>query len=201
MLLAQYSWLPARTILSALQELDTARLVSTPQNPSPPGPTAAQLRDLPFLDAILHESLRVFPPAPSGTIRDLDKDLEIAGTRLPKGTSVMMSPWAIHHSTAVWGADSKEWRPTRWLEGRSVNVVKRDERGALRWLPFSDGSQNCIGQHLAMVRTQDACPLINSGRLLAQNAASAGVGLPLCVRCSADSPEPSMLCAQHFMLR
>jgi cytochrome P450 len=135
-----------------VQELNKAGLLATPEAPRPPQPTVEQLREMSFLDAVVHESLRVFPPAPNGTIRDLNKDLEIAGIRVPKGTSAMISVWAVHHCTAVWGADAKEWRPERWLEGRSVNAVKRDANGALRWLPFSDGAQNCMGQHLATAR-------------------------------------------------
>lgn len=56
----------------------------------------------------------------------------------------------------VWGADAREWRPARWLEGRSINAVKKDTSGALRWLPFSDGVQSCIGQRLATLETKIA---------------------------------------------
>ena len=55
-------------------------------------------------------------------------------------------------STAVWGPDAKEWRPQRWLDGRTINAVKRDDAGYVRWQPFSSGPQGCIGQHLALVR-------------------------------------------------
>ena len=61
----------------------------------------------------------------------------------------------------VWGKDAGAWRPERWLEGRSVAAAKRDAAGAPRWLPFSDGRQNCIGQHIATVRcaleSADSC--------------------------------------------
>ena len=92
------------------------------------------------------------PPAPSGTLRSLDRDADLSGYMLPKGTPILISPWAIHRSRAVWGDDAKLWRPARWLEARSVNAAKRGADGASRWLPFSDGRQNCIGQHLATVR-------------------------------------------------
>ena len=70
------------------------------------------------------------------------------------GTCIDISPRALHHSKAAWGEDAKQWRPTRWLEGRSANAVKRMPSGALRWIPFSDGRQNCICQRLAIVRSK-----------------------------------------------
>jgi cytochrome P450 family 13 len=71
---------------------------------------------------------------------------------LPAGLDVILPPWGLHHNPRVWGPDATSWRPARWLEGRSVNAVKRDADGNLRYLPFLTGGQNCIGQHLAMVR-------------------------------------------------
>jgi cytochrome P450 len=134
-----------------MQELTDAELLATPENPKPRSMNGKDLLNLTFLDAIFHESLRVFPPAPSGSLRTLEADVELEGLRLPQGTNIIVSPWAIHRNTVNWGKDAKKWRPGRWLEARSVNQVKRDAQGALRWLPFSDGQQNCIGQHIATV--------------------------------------------------
>ena len=135
-----------------MQELDAAGMLATPDNRSPALPTAESARDLPFLNAVIHESLRCFPPATAGVGRILDRELTVNGALLPKGTLAMMAIWPIHYSTESWGDDAGAWRPERWREGRSVNVVKKDANGHLRWLPFSHGAQNCIGQHLAMVR-------------------------------------------------
>ena len=116
-------------------------------------PTARDLTKLPVLDAVFHESMRYFCPVPFGTSRTIPKAATLGGKVLPEGTSIMVSPWALHTSTHVWGDDAKRWRPARWLEGRSVNAVKRDTTGAMRWLPFSEGRQNCIGQQIATVRS------------------------------------------------
>jgi Cytochrome P450 len=143
--------------LLRMKELDSAGLLATAANPHPPTPTADDIRGLKFLDAVFHESMRVLPPVPNGTMRDLDHDIDVAGITLPKGTTVMIAPWAMHHSTAVWGADAKEWRPARWLEGRSVNAVKRDASGALQWLPSATARRTASASTLQPCAHRSPC--------------------------------------------
>lgn len=141
-------------LLRALvQELDDVGLLATAATPFPPAPTAEGLKALRFLGAVFMESLRVLPPVASGTVRKLACAVEADGVRLPEGSTVVISPWGLHHSTAIWGADAKHWSPDRWLDGRTLHAIKRDDRGALRWHAFGLGSQSCVAQHLATVRT------------------------------------------------
>ena len=126
-------------------------LLATPSKPAPRLPTGRDLVKLLYLDAVFHESLRLFAPSPLGTSRQLAAATELGGVPLPAGTRVLIPPWAVHRSREVWGAAAKRWDPGRWLGGQSVNAVKRNADGHTRWLPFSDGGQNCIGQHLAQV--------------------------------------------------
>lgn len=135
-----------------MQELDGAGMLASESNPQPVLPSADSVKKLHFLDAVIHESLRCFPPAVFGGSRLLDRDVDLDGFIVPKGTTINMNIWSLHYSAAAWGADAGLWRPDRWLEGRSCNAVKRDANGHLRWVPFTQGAQNCIGQHLATVR-------------------------------------------------
>ena len=127
-------------------------MLVTPSNPHPPLPTAETLKKLDYLNAVVHESLRCFPPVAGGGARQLSRDVEVGGATLPKGQLVVLSVWPAHYSTDSWGEDAGEWRPERWLEGPSVAANRKDKDRNLRWLPFLQGTQNCIGQHLAMVR-------------------------------------------------
>jgi Cytochrome P450 len=129
-------------------------MLATSDNLTPALPTAESARDLPFLDAVVHEGLRCFPPVAPGVVGILDREVNVNGALLPKGTLALLPIWAVHYSEEAWGLDAGEWRPGRWLEGRSVNAVKKDKDGNPRWMPFSHGAQSCIGQHLAMVRSQ-----------------------------------------------
>ena len=101
----------------------------------------------------MHESLRCFPPSVDGAARLTLQDVDVNGTIVPTGTMLLLCIWAVHYSEEAWGSDAGQWRPGRWLEGSSVSSVKKDASGHLRWLPFTHGEQNCIGQHLAMVRS------------------------------------------------
>ena len=78
---------------------------------------------------------------------------QVEGVVLPKGTVIMLSLWALHRNPEAWGEDCEEWRHERWLQGPSVEAAKKDKHGNTRWSPFQDGPANCIGWHLAMVRT------------------------------------------------
>ena len=136
-------------------------MLASEDKSKPTLPTADSLRDLPYLNIVVHESLRCFPPVSIGVARRLGKDVVVHGQPLPSGSLIAMSIWAIHYSTDAWGADAGRWRPSRWQEARSVNAAKKDVAGHMRWLPFTHGAQNCIGQHLAMVRLlcRPACSL------------------------------------------
>ena len=135
-----------------MQELDSAELLASATRPEPRPANGRDLVKLECLDALFHESLRMFPPSPSGTSRQLSEDTNLGGLELPAGTRLIIPPWGIHRSCAHWGPDAKTWRPERWLEGGKIGAVKRTQAGGTRWLPFSEGGQNCIGQHLAQVR-------------------------------------------------
>ena len=78
-------------------------------------PITADLIDaMPYLSAFVAEVLRLWPPIPI-TIRVADCDSSILGQHIPKGTVVMVSPWAMNRSSLLWGADSLEFKPERWL--------------------------------------------------------------------------------------
>ena len=150
-------------LILALQELHAAGLLATSDRPNPPAPTAEQLRSLTRLDAALHESLRVTPPAPTTTVRQTSAECTLCGTSIPCGTNLFVSAWALGRSAGAWGPDSLQFRPGRWLEGQtgvrsSVAAARKGADGHARWLPFSDGRQNCIGQHLALVRVDRKLP-------------------------------------------
>lgn len=110
----------------------------------------------PYLIAVLNESLRYFPPVPTGFERRISQPggEVISGVFIPEGTAVQVSQWAAHHSEENF-ADPEEFVPERWLDGEEIgegkgNKWKREEkyegdrRGAMQ--PFSFGPRNCLGK-------------------------------------------------------
>lgn len=104
--------------------------------------------DLPRLDytwRVLHETLRMYPPAWLLT-RTTVRETELAGHRLPEGAIVMYSPYMMGHNPALF-PDPEHFDPDRWLPERAKDIP----RGAM--VPFSAGSRKCIGDTFGRAET------------------------------------------------
>lgn len=105
--------------------------------------TAERLESLRYLNSVSNEVLRLYGPAPWSSKRVL-RDTVLAGSRLPKSTYVTVSPWIINRSRSLWGPDSEEFKPERWLI-----VDKRDGGYGKAFNTFSAGSRACPGEEFA----------------------------------------------------
>jgi cytochrome P450 len=85
--------------------------------------TNTQALALPYLQAMIRESLRMYPPVaarnlgevpPSG---NLVSNGEAAPVHLPGGTLLGHDVYGIMQSCRIWGLDADIFRPERWLEG------------------------------------------------------------------------------------
>ncbi|WPG99053.1 cytochrome p450 3a16 [Acrodontium crateriforme] len=101
---------------------------------------ASSFEGLLYLNAVIDEQLRLIPPVPM-TIREAVHDTVITGQHVPKGTRVLICPWAINRSQKIWGTDAEEFKPERWLNGQSPHPA-----GLLSVLTFLHGPRSCIGQ-------------------------------------------------------
>ena len=106
-------------------------------------PTLAELGTLPYLDAVLCETLRLYPPV-WGMGREPVSDCEVAGHPVSKGTSILFSQWVMHRDARYF--DQPDWFfPDRWVDG----LQKRLPRYA--YFPFGGGQRICIGANFAMM--------------------------------------------------
>ncbi len=106
-------------------------------------PTPADAARLPFTEAVINESLRLYPPA--YTIgREALRRCTIHGYEVPAGTTLFISAWVVHRDPRRF-TDPDEFRPERWLDG----LAERLPRSA--WLPFGGGPRLCIGSRFAML--------------------------------------------------
>jgi len=105
--------------------------------------TAEDVGAFPLLEAIVKETMRLYPPAHI-IGREATRDLQLGNWLVPKGASVLMSPWALHHEPEFW-PDPHAFRPDRWLDGSAEKVPKN------AYLPFGGGPRICIGNHFAMM--------------------------------------------------
>ncbi len=110
-------------------------------------PTSAEIDRLPYLNAICHEVLRVIPPVPL-TPRVAAIDTSILGQFIPKGTVLIIPPWAVNTSRELWGDDAADFNPDRWTGPGRANTGGADSNYS--FLTFLHGPRSCIGQNFAM---------------------------------------------------
>lgn len=103
------------------------------------------LKNFPYLEQVLKEAMRLFPPAPL-TLRESMKEVEFDGIgKLPKGTLICAHMYKMQRSKAVWGDNAEKFDPEHF----SPEFLKTVDPHA--WMPFTAGPRNCIGYAYAMV--------------------------------------------------
>jgi hypothetical protein len=110
-------------------------------------PEPKDLTRLPYLNAVLRESLRMYSPLPAFEPRVCSSDTIIDGYCIPAGTIVGMSPYCLHRNEKVYPEPLK-FAPERWLTADGSLVDESDARNKYFWA-FSSGARMCIGMHLA----------------------------------------------------
>lgn len=117
-----------------------------------PQPSRAQLRKMKYLELVIRESMRLYPPVP------VNSRTAIKTTTLPvgggmdgqspilvrKGEAVSYSPYVLHRRQDIYGEDAQDFRPERWEDGALKHV-------GYGYLPFNMGPRNCLGQSLALL--------------------------------------------------
>lgn len=104
------------------------------------------LFDLPYLDMIISETLRIYPPA-FLTNRDVKKDTTIKGIRFTKGLMVNIPIYALHHNPKYW-PNPEQFIPERFSPQQKAKHVP------CSYLPFGNGPRNCIGMRLALLEAK-----------------------------------------------
>lgn len=104
---------------------------------------------LPYLQAVIKETLRVHPPGPLlSWARLATHDVHLAGHTVPKGTTAMVNMWAITHDPSIW-SDPNTFNPDRFLTS-DIDIRGND----LRLAPFGAGRRVCPGRALGMATVQ-----------------------------------------------
>lgn len=113
--------------------------------------TEADFANLPYLRAVVTETLRVHPPGPLLSWARLStSDVQLSnGMVVPTNTTAMVNMWAITHDPNIW-EDPLVFKPERFL--KSEGGTDMDVRGGdLRLAPFGAGRRACPGKTLGLV--------------------------------------------------
>lgn len=109
-------------------------------------PQADKLKDLDYLDQVIKESLRLYPPIHVGN-RLVESAIEARGHVIPANTRVMYSIFLSHRDAALW-PDADHFRPERF------DRSKRSTQAPLTYVPFGGGPRNCIGAVFAQIEAK-----------------------------------------------
>jgi len=106
-------------------------------------PTFNQVKDLPYLDAVIKETMRIHSTSSMGLPRVVPAGpgVNILNHHFPQFTVLSVPSYTIHHSKEIWGDDADDFRPERW--------EKLTERQKEAFIPFSYGPRACVGRNVA----------------------------------------------------
>lgn len=100
--------------------------------------------NLPYIEAIAKEGMRLHPVAPMLVPRQTLEDTTINGYDIPKGTRVYVNIWSIGRDPTIW-ENPNEFCPERFI-GSTVDIKGHD----FELLPFGSGRRMCPGYPLAI---------------------------------------------------
>jgi len=103
------------------------------------------VKNLPYLNAVIKEALRVYSPSGNGLPRIVPEGgMRIHDHFFEQGTILSVPTYTIHRDVEVWGEDASVFRPERWFE--------RDEDAMQKaFNPFSYGPRACVGRNFAFM--------------------------------------------------
>ncbi|CAF1688908.1 unnamed protein product [Rotaria sp. Silwood1] len=104
--------------------------------------THEKLNQLPYLDMVISETLRKYPPFIRFD-RVASCDYQLGNYHIPKGSIINVPVYPIHHDPNVW-SDPEKFIPERFLP------AEKAKRHPMTYLPFGDGPRNCIGMRFAL---------------------------------------------------
>ncbi|KAL1612353.1 hypothetical protein SLS60_000579 [Paraconiothyrium brasiliense] len=113
----------------------------------------AEAKQLPYLQAVIREALRVWPPAVNIFSRDTPPGGDTIAVKgenifLPGGVSIGYCAYGLHRSEEVYGTDAKVFRPERWLNSdpdKLAAMIRTNE------LVFGHGRFQCLGRPVAQL--------------------------------------------------
>ncbi|PSP70050.1 cytochrome P450 [Halobacteriales archaeon QH_8_67_27] len=109
-------------------------------------PSASDLFAFDYLDDVVDEALRLYPPAYT-VFREPTRDVSLGGYEIPGGATISMPQWVVHRDER-WYDEPDTFRPERWTE------AFRDALPEYAYFPFGGGPRHCIGMRFALMEAK-----------------------------------------------
>ncbi|KAG7961352.1 hypothetical protein I3843_09G010900 [Carya illinoinensis] len=141
--LTSFFWLLANhpDVGSAIR-LEADRVIGANQELS----SFEQLRELHYLQAAVHESMRLYPPIQFDSKFCQEDDVLPDGIFVRRGTRVTYHPYAMGRIEEIWGPDCLEFKPGRWLKDGVFFPAN-----PFKYPVFQAGPRVCLGKEIALV--------------------------------------------------
>ncbi|XP_037874701.1 cytochrome P450 4C1 [Bombyx mori] len=105
-------------------------------------PEVEDIHRLLYLDAVIKEAMRLYPPAPV-IIRKVERETKLpSGLILPRDIGILIPIWSVNRNPKYWGDDADVFRPERFLDGTKKHPTA--------FMTFSQGPRACLGFKFAM---------------------------------------------------
>lgn len=108
------------------------------------GPAYDDLSRLPYLQAVLSESLRLYPSVPEDMKTASGDDTWPDGTFVPRGSTVVYDIYRMGRNQQIWGCDAEMFRPERWLDMQRFP-------DNYEYPVFNAGPRECLGRRMAQM--------------------------------------------------
>nr|ASG81458.1 vinorine hydroxylase [Rauvolfia serpentina] len=139
------------------------------------------LKHLVYLQAIVKEGLRLYPPGPLGAPHRAIEDCQVGGYFIPKGTQLLVNVWKLHRDPRVW-SEPEKFMPERFLTRQAeVDVFGHH----FELLPFGSGRRACPGitfavqvMHLTVARLLQGFDMTTPSNLPVDMTEGPGVTMP-----------------------
>uniref|UniRef100_A0A2R5LLH2 Putative cytochrome n=1 Tax=Ornithodoros turicata TaxID=34597 RepID=A0A2R5LLH2_9ACAR len=99
---------------------------------------------LTYVNQVMQETLRMYPPVIIFTTREAETDKEVNGLKIPAGTTIMAPTYQVH-------MDEKYWPEPEKFDPDRFSPENMKTQHPLAYQPFGMGPRNCVGMRLAIV--------------------------------------------------
>lgn len=145
--LTMFFYLMARNPLAEARLLDEINRVMSGSTSRIAIPSIEEMKEMHYLQAALHETLRLYPPVQMDSKFAKNDDVLPDGTRVKKGTRVAYHPYAMGRMENLWGPDCLEFKPERWLDNHGVFIPENP----YKYPVFQAGVRVCLGRDMALL--------------------------------------------------